>query len=318
MNGLKAVQIKADYMSSLDQSVDTENILLHVQRAILFYENGMQTNDEQYFTDVIYRCNQAFEGCSRTAYKLLSDKTFEEVKKVKAWQIEKYLEEEGILNDRVLPLFNNYRNKWRNESAHNYELFFSENEGFVAISNVISYLYVLFNQIIYKLSQNNLAGDPITIPSQGHTKKKEGTLIRTLTSELVSFFSDARFEGLKLVKGSPTILEVQIVASFSSYLQVLYPEFIIEHEKKVGEDGFIVDLIVRSNKEEVALEFKRHTKISVNNGEFQLLNLINRSTIKNGILVVYDASGKSYVPTVKSYSKQLDGVVYSLATVLPS
>lgn len=112
-------------INAMRPSLDIDKIIIHIERAFQLFTQGVETGEEQNYTDVIYRCNQAFEGCSRQAFLVLAEKSEKELSKTQAWKIEKYLIDNDVLNERLLPLFKNYREKWRNESSHNFKLFFS-------------------------------------------------------------------------------------------------------------------------------------------------------------------------------------------------
>jgi hypothetical protein len=149
---LKSIKDQVKEIKKLSGKYSFEQIIIHIERAELYYLEGIKKNDDNFFTDVVYRTNQAFEGSLRQSYMVLANKTEKQTKSKRTFNIEEYFESNSIFNDRVLKLFENYRKEWRNESSHDHKLFFNQSEAFLAVINVSSYIYVLFNQIIEKLA----------------------------------------------------------------------------------------------------------------------------------------------------------------------
>jgi hypothetical protein len=46
----------------------------HIESAVRHLARGQRDSDETLFTDAIYRCNQAFEGSTKEAYRVLAGK----------------------------------------------------------------------------------------------------------------------------------------------------------------------------------------------------------------------------------------------------
>ncbi len=68
------------------------------------------------------------------------------------FQIEKHLENEDLLKERVLNQFTNYRTEWRNKSTHDYQLFFASQEALLAIVSVSAFFNILLDQMLEKYS----------------------------------------------------------------------------------------------------------------------------------------------------------------------
>ena len=140
------VEVK-DKIANLPVEIDRSgmnSIITHIERAEFYLSSGKKNTDANFFTDVIYRSNQAFEGILKEAYKYIAH---QEIGKKPIYQIENYFIRKKLLNFRVLDLFKNYRQNWRNPSTHDYNLFFSSYEAFLAIVSVSSFIYVLLDQI---------------------------------------------------------------------------------------------------------------------------------------------------------------------------
>lgn len=138
MDLLKLVKDKCNYFSDTSTIQGLRSIISHIEIAERHFEKGKQGED-YLFTDVIYRSNQAYEGSLKEAYRVITDNQPE---KLSTFQIEKYFENGTILKDRVLALFVNYRQEWRNKSTHDYTLYFSEQEAFLAIVNVYAFVTI--------------------------------------------------------------------------------------------------------------------------------------------------------------------------------
>src|SRR5207253_11231210 len=106
-------------------------------------------SDEHRYTDVIYRTNHAFEGILKEAYITLADKPAD---KLTPFEIEEYLLKSNALRGRVVDLLTNYRQNWRNPSTHDYQLFFSKQESFLAIVTVSAFASILLDQMLERIA----------------------------------------------------------------------------------------------------------------------------------------------------------------------
>ena len=119
MDLVDTLRSKIDRLSDGNHTTGLQSILSHIEVAFRHLNRGQSVNDESAFTDVIYRCNQAFEGSIKEAYRVLTN---QDPQRTTPFQIETYLENEQIFRDRVLAQFTNYRKEWRNPSTHDYNL----------------------------------------------------------------------------------------------------------------------------------------------------------------------------------------------------
>lgn len=145
MDIFKEIEQQIISIKENDSNDYLNSILIHIARAEQYYILGK--NDSDYFNDVIYRSNQAYEGALKESYKVLAEKSVDEVLRKSPNEIEQYLEINNVFRDRVLQLFKNYRKEWRNKSTHDYKLFFDQSEAFLALSSVTSFVHLLLNQI---------------------------------------------------------------------------------------------------------------------------------------------------------------------------
>ena len=268
MDALNPIKEKVERINQLRSNMNLLSVITHIERANYFYDRGKKENDEQFFTDVIYRTNQAFEGCSRQGYMILANKTEEQAQNIKAYQIEKYFIENNIFNDRVLPQFKNYRDNWRNESAHNFKLFFNEEEAYFAILNVLSYAYVLFNQMTIKLGSEveleKLKKAEVRLKKIKGQLKKRGLSLKEKIVKLIQLFDEENeFSGTK-DNGTTGyfISEGEVIGMLAVYLrEMTNNEIAIQVEKRIDTKTrrFIIDIFIEHEDEILILELKRRS-----------------------------------------------------------
>lgn len=117
----------------------------HIEAAKRHLQRGRKGRDDDAFTDVVYRTNQAFEGMLREAYVLLHATS---ASSLSLHQIEQKFVADGTFSPRVLTAFERYRKEWRNPSTHDHTLLFSEQEALLAIVSVSAFAVVLLDQMI--------------------------------------------------------------------------------------------------------------------------------------------------------------------------
>ena len=225
MDLLESIREKLIFFSDTDNYLGLQSVVSHIEAAEHHLEMGRK-GDDYYFTDVIYRTNQAFEGALKEAYVLLAKNG---VKDKSPYQIEKYLESEKLLEERVLSLFSNYRMEWRNKSTHNHKLYFSAQEAFLAIVNISAFFHILLDQMIeakaYFREQEKLKNSKIKLSDS----YLEQPLIKQITEVLTSFSRDI---SSKIATGSsmpelfdtPKLFEQEILGKLAAYLNKADPE----------------------------------------------------------------------------------------------
>jgi hypothetical protein len=92
--------------NELQKSLEN-GVLIQIERAEYHYKNGNRLNDEQCFTDAIYRTNQAYEGILKEAYKIFNTTTYKS--NPTPFEIESYFIDNHVFTDRVNSLFTHYR-----------------------------------------------------------------------------------------------------------------------------------------------------------------------------------------------------------------
>ncbi|MGA7327938.1 MAG: hypothetical protein WBX25_26495 [Rhodomicrobium sp.] len=158
-------------------------VKLHIESAVRHLNRGQSEADDTLFTDVIFRCNQAFEGSIKEAYRLLAGK---DPQKETPANIEKFLASGNLLRKKVLDQFTRYRQEWRNPSTHDYTLDFDEDEALLAIVTVTVFAIVLCDQIDSKIAFNIASSAP---PATVSLSDNEAPLLELVTQKAVSFAS---------------------------------------------------------------------------------------------------------------------------------
>ena len=141
MDLLQSIKEKSEYFADTEEDQGVLSVVSHIEIAERHYGGG-KNGDDYLYNDVIYRCNQAFEGSLKEAYRII---TGNDPNKLTPHKIEKYFEQNSVLRERVLSLFTNYRTEWRNKSTHDYKLYFSEQEAFLAIVSISAFINILFD-----------------------------------------------------------------------------------------------------------------------------------------------------------------------------
>jgi hypothetical protein len=280
MDTLKLINKKINMVQDTDLVSKIKIILTHIERSEKLYLLGLEENDDNYYTDVIYRTNQAFEGILKVCFNILTGKKSE---KKTPNEIEKYFEEKNILHTRILELFKNYRTEWRNSSTHDYKLFFSEEEAYLAILSVTSFINLLLNQIIEKISFN-MEKDVLS--------KNNIEIIRDIENytnlDLTNKVKNLLINFTKYQKNTKEFkLEHELLGAIEAYLNLADPSIKIIRDS-VYQKRYRPDFVIKFGEEEVLVEVKKDfSKNRIDALKAQLLNYIDVSNIKNSIGYIY-------------------------------
>ena len=283
MDIISLIEEQVKRIRELSHDLALEKVVIHINRAEKYYCLGKESGDDAYFTDVIYRTNQAFEGSLRQAYKVLAGKTEKQANAKRTVDIETYFASSGIFKPRVLRLFQNYRQEWRNESVHDFQLFFDENEAFLAIVNVSAYSNLLFSQIIERLAFLN---EQRLLMEEKNKRKRivdgfnDGNRLIDKIVNIIKVFSIEN----ELLESNPS--ESEIIGAFSAVLTSASKDIVIEAELaiKVGSMSYRPDLVIKYKDEKIIVEVKRFWDAKSMGNEEQVLRYLNVSNIENGIL----------------------------------
>ncbi len=270
--------------------IDLSGLIVHLERAEYFYNEGRAKQDDNFFTDVIYRTNQIYEGALREAYNILSESVNEKInkKRINTIDIENYFIKHDILNKRVVMFFGVYRENWRNESTHNYRLFFNESEALMAINTVSSFAYVLINQILEALAfqvekTKNLNANKLI--KQIH--KSDYSFEDKIISVINAFIAMN-----KEIIENDDYREVEIIGLFNGFLNTIAKNiFQIRREPVIVASGqelrpdFILN---QENNEHAIIEFKsRRIEKDIDSVRSQMIRYLMLSNINIGVIFYF-------------------------------
>lgn len=310
MDTIKLIKKQIEQINKSEESIFLDSVVIHLERAEFYYELG--ENDSYYFNDVIYRTNQAFEGGLKEAYKVLAEKSQSETTKETPFKIEKYFEENNIFRERVLELFRNYRNEWRNKSTHDYKLFFDRNEAFIAISNVSSFTYLLMNQIIEKIAfekerKNLIKSKKTTLKLKEGMKVARGLFdIMTLTLSDIIDFSELK---------NDNVSESELMGFLKANINSFLIQAEIEDDKKL-KNNLRPDLLIRYAGDELILEVKRFSKhLHKEPLISQLFTYLKHSGIKNGIALALNTSADFKKMNIEEHIIEHEGEKFTIRII---
>ncbi|MGO4292103.1 GxxExxY protein [Chitinophaga sp. RAB17] len=311
MNILELIKNQIKQIVQIEKSIFLDAVISHLERAERYYSLG--EDDDNYYNDVIYRTNQAFEGALKEAYKILAGKSESEVTKETPYKIEKFFEDNGIFKVRVLELFKNYRSEWRNKSTHDYKLFFDNNEAFIAISSVSSFAYLLLNQILEKIAFDHQKSKIEQSKNEILKIKEDGLKVARRLFEIISMLFSETINYGDLTTKHP--LEAQLIGFLKANLNSFLPYVVVKEEPNIGKN-LRPDFLIELDSERVILEVKKFSKqldsaLSVQ----QLLTYLEHAQIEHGIVLALDIS-KSFKPmTIIDHKVESNNLNYTIRVI---
>jgi hypothetical protein len=258
----------------------------HIELGERHLNRGRVEHDPDFFNDVIYRTNQAFEGMLKEAYGVFEET---DAKRLSPNEIEQYLVNNKRLSQRVLDLFKNYRQQWRNPATHDHTLLFSEQEALLAIGSVSAFAVVLLDQIVETISFKR---------QRAAIARKRDVLVPEIlesdsfTTQLVSLLQ-------LFVRHDSTAMRsfqnrAELLGALSGFLVGLQLNIRVTPEAQVAE-GLNADLLVQRDNDAVIVEVKvgklkpDYVQASLN----QLRSYVSAANAGGGILFL--ASGRKDV-----------------------
>lgn len=308
-----------------DASLDGINAAIrHVEVAERYFGRARNEHEEDLFNDVIYRTNQAFEGMLKEAYTVLASN---DGAKLSPHQIEQHLLQESVFTPRVLDLFKNYRQQWRNPSTHNHNLFFSEQEALLAIVSVSAFANILLDQIIevinFKREQEEVQR------FKGRVQQVlQDTESRPLHEQLVALLKLFSSDLVSSIADLGRITEAEVIGRVHGFLESIDIGGMIKREHgitsgrvKVNQhqrSSFRPDLYVVKGAEEVVIEVKRpgFNKSSMESGQIQVLRYLEGLNLRHGILYLPPITNEQMECTSTEYQTG-DGTVW-IHTIAPT
>lgn len=285
MDLLRLINDKCSYFSDTSAIQGLRSVILHIEMAERHFENGKK-GDDYLFTDVIYRSNHAYEGSLKEAYQVLTGKQAE---RLSPNNIEEEFEKGTILTARVLQLFRNYRQEWRNKSTHDYMLCFSEQEAFLAIVNVCAFFNILLDQMIerkaYDKEKTKLSTSEIVKQKQTQYE----SLIEQISSLLVDFPNYALTKSKSV--STPWYFHNERIGMLAAYIDSSDTEIevITEYSITNEERKLYADMLVRKGESSLLIEIKVATgNVAglLSAGQNQLSRYMDAADFQNGILYI--------------------------------
>jgi hypothetical protein len=305
--------ILADKIKALpagDHTNGLKAVRIHIETAVRHYLRGQSDNDETMFTDAIYRCNQAYEGSIKEAYRVLANKAPD--RKTPA-HIEEFLTEGNVLRKKLLDQLTRYRTEWRNPSAHDYILDFDEDEALLAIGSVTALAIVLCDQIDGKLASNAAEMASAAI---GEMIPNKGSLLDQIADGIMQFCENpTMFETLS---GTQSNVYSHLEGTLAGFLK----SSLSENENVDVQQGarlqnlFETDILVQNGDDKIAIEVKLQSRASsypsaFERGILQLERILMLGELSGGVLVIYSPNARKYAVT------SIPGRVRGLRVVAP-
>jgi len=293
MDILKLIKNQIDEALRVDNSLlGLNSVLTHIERAVFLLRRAIETDDEHLYTDVIYRTNHSYEGILKEAYEILTSQKSENKT---PYDIENYFLNQTILNERVIELLKNYRQEWRNPSTHDYNLFFTYNEAFLAIMSISSFVHVFMNQIVEKLyyekEKEAIKGELTKIKKGIENDYDKLAFIDKVKSILLAYAKRNVSKTIEELRVSR--FETEILGSLTGYIESIDRKIKIEVEPIIKTENRRVhpDLILEHNREKLLIELKvtrRDRPFMMNKQIFedQLLSYLIHTQISQGILFI--------------------------------
>jgi hypothetical protein len=252
MDLLREIKEKIRSNASSDDARGLESVLSHIEIAERHHLRAKKERDEHLYTDVIYRTNHAFEGILKEAYVALAEKPAD---RMSPYEIEAYLLTSNALRGRVIDLLTNYRQNWRNPSTHDYQLFFSEQESFLAIVTVSAFVSILLDQILEKLAYVKKFRELENAATLAHDRIKDFETLVPIDKvrKVLQSYADhyiKNFSTMSLYNKSTAN------AQMAAFVKKVAPDLTVELEPEVSssEQGFQFDLVIKDGDVIVVVE----------------------------------------------------------------
>jgi hypothetical protein len=316
MDLLSEIERKMPTLVEHGAAEGVRSVVRHIRAAERYLLRGREDNDEELFNDVIYRTNQAFEGILKEAYAVIANKGGN---KLSPHQIEEYFLKQQVLTSRVMDLFRNYRQQWRNPSTHDHRLIFSEQEALLAIVSISAFTNILLDQIIevasFKREQEKAAKRREQIQEVLRTHPTSSFAERLLL--LLNEFSD-ELEGVADLNQATS--EVELIGRLSGFIDSVDPSSEVARDVafRFGDLTARPDLVLRRQAETLVIEVKRPGlgKRGLASAVHQVLDYLAASGATEGIVYCPPAhAGQRMYTTTTEFN--LRDTVLKVHTVSP-
>ncbi len=296
-----------------DSSIFLDTVFTHLQRAEYFFRQGKETSDDQFYTDVIYRCNQAFEGGLKEAYKILAQKDEHSVSQETPNNIEKYFASNKLFKDRVLKQFENYRKEWRNKSTHDHKLFFDQSEAFLALVSVSAFIYLLFNQILEQLGFANSVAQSNNLP------RNSESLANLAITEAIELIIDSFLQQFEKSSVDTSMKEQVFSGMLHGFLAQTFPQIKIRREPLIVSNNYLLrpDFVFEINNSPCILEVKRRIDIGVRDADIhQVITYMNATGARHAVLFYYARSDRKMLKQTATHT--INAKTYHIVVYAPA
>ncbi len=253
----------------------------HIEVASKYLNRATDIGEDDLYTDVIYRTNQAFEGSIKEAYRVLSG---EDPEKQSIYEIEEYLKGDDVLRPRVLTQFSRYRKEWRNPSTHDYTLDFDQDEAFLALMSVSAFAKVLVDQIAQKLAERSAA-------ERQKPKKTTST-----TPDLMTLVAEEAKQLLNTLAAENDLpqSESELIGTLSGFMDD--GELAFTFEPLLRNSMRRADMVVARGKERVIVEVKSSRTANVLDRQYETLmsELLQEDSDAKGVLILWHPDASEY------------------------
>ena len=268
-------------------------VVNHIEVAVRHLQTGQASGDDQFYTDAVYRCNQAFEGSVKELYRVVAGK---DPTKTTPQKIEDFLEKSNILRPKVINQLKRYRQEWRNPSTHDYMLDFDEDEAFLAIVNIAAFAQTAVSQIASKLAFDLAAQAPIKPPRAAKSQRAGAKPDHTL-SEAVAIYAGVYLKEIDLSQdANRRTPEGQVASMLAGFLSSI-PDTEVEVQAPVApEHPFYADILAKRDTERVIVELRSVNSIGYHSarGLEQLKIYMDAGSIESGVFVIYGRGKEKY------------------------
>jgi hypothetical protein len=303
MDLIASLRVQAAALPHGPYTTGIEAVLLHLDAAFRHRQRGLESDDETFFTDAIYRSNQAFEGSVKEAYRVLADKDpFQK----RPFEIENYLESNNVFTSRVLKQFTNYRTEWRNASTHDYKLRFDQSESLLAIVTVAAFASMLIDQISERLAFNASRREAQANPSL-IDQTLESVKAKAARDKISALIQEFCLNHLPSPPGPRSLTERELMGALHGFLVSTVPEMAVETDVRL--EGYRYprpDWVVSLGHEKVVVELKltRVREVMAHSNALSLVGTyMEAAGVESGVLV--------YLPTERSSMEVQEITKYS-------
>ena len=316
MDLLDLIKEKIKVFLDTEQLQGLESVIHHIEISEKHFTKAKNSGDDYLFTDVIYRTNHAFEGILKEAYAILTGK---DPSRITPFKIEKYLDENKILKDRVLNLFTNYRTEWRNKSTHDYQLFFTEQEAFLAVVTICAFINIMLDQMIERSAYEKEKAKTDLVSSSIKSSISDYDDI-SLFEQAIQLLMKFSSELISKNRDVEKFREVEAIGMLSAFINSVDPDIDLKTEVRLPFPNkmLIADLVLEKSDEKVIIELKRSgfKGVGLQAGEDQLFTYLSAAKIRKGVLF-FLPSGDATKMQEKILTRQIGKIKQEICRIYP-